>query len=89
MQANKLLPLVFGIILLLFGLWLYKTNERPKIVSMVSVEVGGFVASPGIYQLSAGSRVEDLLNISGGLTKDVKNINRVAVLKDGQKINIK
>lgn len=89
MQANKLLPLVFGIILLLFGLWLYKTNERPKIVSMVSVEIGGFVAKPGVYQLPVGSRVSNLIDLAGGLTKEVKNINRVAVLKDGQKINIK
>lgn len=89
MQANKFLPLVFGTTLLLFGLWLYKANEKPRLTSLISVEIGGFVAKPGVYQLPAGSRVSDLLDLAGGLTKEVKNINRVAILKDGQKINLK
>lgn len=72
-----------------FGLWLYKANEGPKIISMINVEVGGFVAHPGIYKLPAGSRVLDLLEMAGGMTKDDKNINRVGILKDGQKIYIK
>lgn len=92
MPTNKFLPLILlglGICCLGFGVWLYKANEKPKTVSLISVEVGGFVAAPGVYKLAVGSRVSDLLEVAGGLTKEVQNINRVAVLKDGQKIYIK
>ncbi len=48
----------------------------------------------GVYKLSNGSRVDDLLIISGGLSASAdrdwvtKNINRAAKLSDGQKLYI-
>lgn len=88
-MINKLILLVFGTCSLLLGLWLYKTNSEPKAIALISVEIGGFITAPGVYRLPVGSRVSDLIQMAGGTTKEPKDINRVAILKDGQKINIK
>jgi len=58
----------------------------------IAVDVSGGVIHPGVYHLSFGSRVEDALIASGGLSSDAdrswvdKNLNRAAKLTDGQKI---
>jgi competence protein ComEA len=58
------------------------------------VEVSGSVAHPGVYELEAGSRVEDALESAGGLTDSAnyewleKSLNRAAKITDGQKIYI-
>ena len=58
------------------------------------VEISGEVQNPGVYKLPAGSRIDDLLIASGGLSRNAdrdliaKNINRAAKLFDGQKIYI-
>ncbi len=60
----------------------------------VVVEVVGSVETPGVYNLSAGSRVEDALEAAGGVTGEAdfewmeKMLNRASKLKDGQKIYI-
>ena len=60
----------------------------------IIVEISGEVQNPGVYKLPAGSRIDDLLIASGGLSgsadRDLvaKNINRAAKLLDGQKIYI-
>jgi competence protein ComEA len=63
-------------------------QNGPEIV----VEIAGAVQTPGVYKLSAGSRIEDLLIAAGGLAGDAdrswmdKSLNRAAKLTDGQKI---
>lgn len=58
------------------------------------VEIGGAVQKGGVYKLNIGSRVDDLLIVSGGLSASAdrdwvgKNLNRAAKLADGQKIYI-
>jgi len=60
----------------------------------VVVEIAGAVEKPGVYKLQGGSRVEDLLIASGGISADAdrnwmnRMINRAAKLTDGQKIYI-
>ena len=59
------------------------------------VEISGAVENPGVYKLSSGSRVNDLLIAAGGLGESAdrswidKNINKAAKLVDGQKIFIR
>ena len=59
------------------------------------VEVSGAVENPGVYKLSSGSRVNDLLVAAGGLSVSAdrnwveKTINKAAKLVDGQKIFIR
>ncbi|OGM77181.1 hypothetical protein A2210_00730 [Candidatus Woesebacteria bacterium RIFOXYA1_FULL_40_18] len=58
------------------------------------VDISGEIEKPGVYKLPFGSRIEDVLIASGGISKDAdrvwveKNLNRAAKLSDGQKIYI-
>ena len=54
----------------------------------VVVDVSGAVRKPGVYRLSAGSRVEDALRRAGGATHkaDLTQVNRAAKLEDGRQI---
>ena len=100
---------LLGLILIGFGVLLYKTDifsssDKVEVLNNVTepqdnnsevvVEIAGAVIKPGVYKLPFGSRIDDLLIISGGLSQDAsrnwveKNINRAAKLIDGQKIYI-
>ena len=74
----------FGLILLGFGVFLYKNTDvfnkssvevvnepgkTPDVASNVVVEIAGSVQKPGVYKLPSGSRVEDLMSICGGLSQ--------------------
>jgi competence protein ComEA len=62
--------------------------------SEITAEIAGEVMRPGVYKLAVGSRVEDLLIISGGYSAGAdrnwtdKYLNRAAKLTDGQKVFI-
>lgn len=57
---------------------------------IVYVDIGGAVKNPQLAELPAGSRVEDAIEAAGGLTKDadLSEVNRAALLTDGEKIYI-
>jgi competence protein ComEA len=98
--------LLGGIILVFVGLFITKSNNfsQNKIEILnddsnqnggeIIVEIAGSVINPGVYKLSNGSRVEDLLVASGGINSTAdrnwmeKTLNRAAKLTDGQKIYI-
>jgi competence protein ComEA len=58
------------------------------------VDVGGAVARPGVYHLSAGSRVADAIDAAGGYSATVdaglvdRQLNLAAPVTDGQKIRV-
>jgi competence protein ComEA len=60
----------------------------------LTVEISGEVVSPGVYKLSVGSRVDDLLVAAGGFSINAdrvwtdKYLNRAAKVTDGQKVYI-
>lgn len=60
----------------------------------VFVDIAGAVISPGLYQLPANSRVNDLISACGGVSSWAsrsfleKNLNRARLLQDGEKIYI-
>ncbi|HEY5563456.1 MAG TPA: helix-hairpin-helix domain-containing protein [Clostridiaceae bacterium] len=56
----------------------------------VTVEINGEIALPSVYTLSYGSRVADLINKAGGLTKsaDISKLNMAKKLKDEDYIYI-
>ncbi len=70
------------------------SGEVKDDVTQLVVEISGEVQKPGVYKLPSGSRIDDLLIASGGLSQNAdreivaKNINRAAKLFDGQKIYI-
>lgn len=57
---------------------------------MIFVDVGGEVLTPGLYELPEYSRVNDAINIAGGITDkaDLTNVNLAYILSDAMKIVI-
>ncbi len=68
-----------------------KEGQERK-TSKISVDIEGAVASPGVYQLPAGSRVDDAIVAAGGLSADAdieriaSSINRAGKLVDAGKL---
>jgi len=103
-----LLFLLLGLILIVTGLFIVKSglvspSTKVEILTAttsaavngeIAVEIAGEVLNPGVYRLPAGSRVEDLLIISGGFNINAdrnwtdKYLNRASKLTDGQKVYI-
>ncbi|MBI4882541.1 MAG: ComEA family DNA-binding protein, partial [Actinobacteria bacterium] len=54
------------------------------------VHVAGAVNAPGVYQLDAGSRVIDAVQIAGGLasTANADGVNLAALIADGQRVYV-
>ena len=68
------------------------TDQAPA--GELMIDVGGAVASPGVYALPVGARVVEVLNVAGGLTNEAdtdwvdKYLNRSEKVRDGQKVYI-
>ena len=60
----------------------------------ITAEISGAVQNPGVYKLTNGSRIDDLLLIAGGFSGKAdrewsgKYLNRAAKIIDGQKVYI-
>ena len=69
-----------------------KNNETilEEVIPEIKVYVIGAVMTEGVATLDEGSRIEDAINLAGGLTEDAdKNrINLAAFLTDGQMIYV-
>lgn len=65
-------------------------EEKKEKTSQVYVHICGAVKNPGVYLTTAGSRVCDLIKMSGGLSKEAAGdfINQAEPVSDGQKIYI-
>ena len=69
-------------------------TDAPEIsltpANRIIVDISGAVESPGVYMLQDGSRIFDLIEAAGGLTKDadINYINRAEILFDEAKIYI-
>lgn len=108
-NQKLIIYLLIGIILVGIGVLSYKTKgfatsnnvevlnsttEGQDTNSSIVVEIAGAVEKPGVYKLSNGSRIDDLLISAGGISSDAnrewaeKNINRASKLIDGQKVYI-
>ncbi|MCB9813511.1 MAG: helix-hairpin-helix domain-containing protein [Pseudomonadales bacterium] len=76
------------------------TDESSQVCSKdpefgkITVDVGGAIENPGIYELQSGSRINDLINLAGGFSETVdkfhinKILNMASLLSDGEKIYI-
>ena len=58
--------------------------------SHLYVDIGGEVMKPGVYEVSDGTRLFEVIDKAGGLTEDadIDGINRAETVQDGQKIMI-
>jgi competence protein ComEA len=63
------------------------TSTRP---TAVLAHAAGAVVHPGVYTLSAGARVTDLIDAAGGPTADadVDRLNLAAVVTDGERVYV-
>lgn len=66
------------------------TKEEVANETKIVVDVGGAVKNPKVIELNEGCRISDAIAAAGGLKEnaDLTNINRAAVLTDGEKLYI-
>ncbi|WP_223638056.1 helix-hairpin-helix domain-containing protein [Planococcus sp. 4-30] len=59
-------------------------NENPVIESTLMIDMKGQVVSPGVYELPAGSRMQDAIDAAGGFTPeaDSRSINLALIVVD-------
>ena len=57
---------------------------------MIYVDIDGKVKNPGVYQVAENSRIFQVIELAGGLTKDAdtSSINQAEAVYDGAKIHI-
>ena len=65
-------------------------EEKKEEVSTVIVDIKGNVNNPGVYEVENGKRINDVINMAGGLTidADTSNINLAKIVKDEMTIII-
>jgi competence protein ComEA len=69
-------------------------RASPSAVGVLVVEVGGAVVRPGVYRLTAGSRVADAIGAAGGFSARVdaeladRELNLASSLRDGDEIHV-
>ncbi len=65
-------------------------KEQTTQVSELIVDISGCVKTPGVYEISDGTRLHSVIEMAGGLTKDadIDAINQAELVTDGQKILI-
>lgn len=105
-SQKALVFLLIGLILVGLGAFVFKmdafvSGDKVEVLNSVTVgqiapsevvvEIAGAVEKPGVYKLAKGSRIDDLLIMSGGLSANsdrewvAKKVNRASILVDGQK----
>ena len=66
------------------------SEQTHRTESTVFIDIGGCVKEPGVYEVPAESRVFEVIEKAGGLSKDadVSSVNQAETVSDGQKIVI-
>lgn len=79
LQTNEMIEIPF-----------LKSDETEETEETIWIEIAGEVHSPGMYEMSSGARVYEVLDKAGGMTEiaDRSTINLAGFLADGQKITI-
>lgn len=72
---------------IVLGLKSEKISSK-KFSKIIYVHIAGEIIKPGLYKIPVGSRLGELIDESGGLTKraDISGLNFANILDDGQKI---
>ena len=65
-------------------------EEEEVIEEKIAIHMTGCVKNPGIIELEDGARIDDAIQLAGGLTEeaDLTNVNLAYKVEDGQKIYI-
>ena len=64
--------------------------SMPSTAVKLVVDISGCVKTPGVYEIADGTRLHEVIELAGGLTKeaDIDAINQAELVTDGQKILI-
>lgn len=67
-----------------------ESEESSEQIRVLFVDISGAVEEPGVYQVSEGTRLFEVIDMAGGLSEDADadHVNRAAFVEDGQKIII-
>jgi competence protein ComEA len=98
---KPILNIIYGVLVGLLAaglLWLVASRPQGEAVTllpsstpgMVTVYVSGAVATPGVYSLSAGSRISAAVEAAGGFLPGAEQdqINLAELLEDGEQVDI-
>ncbi len=100
MDAKKYFGIAYGILIGLIMAALILLINKPRSSDSITlvpppepipikVNITGAVIKPGVYELKKGSRLNDLLELAGGVTiDDLTFYNLAAELYDGQHVHI-
>jgi competence protein ComEA len=63
-------------------------SESSQVASQIFVHVAGEVRKPGLYAVEVGSRVEDAIELAGGMTSSAfeQSVNLARMVSDGEQI---
>ena len=98
---KTLIHITYGVLIGLLAagiIWLAVSRPHGEAVTllptatpgMLTIYISGAVATPGVYTLPEGSRVDNAIQAAGGFLPGAEkdNINLAMLLTDGQQINI-
>lgn len=99
-KKRKQLFLTAGLVGLLFGVLLSNTNGPKveptkqadsgnfKVSGEIFIHVVGEVLTPGLYELSYGARVRDVIDAAGGFGPDAvqSSVNLARLVSDGEQV---
>jgi competence protein ComEA len=98
---KTILNITYGVLIGLLAagiIWLLVSRPRGEAVTLlpsvtpgtVTIYINGAVATPGVYTLPEGSRVEAAVEAAGGFLPgaEPETINLASPLTDGQQINV-
>ena len=98
---KTIINITYGVLIGLLAagiIWLSVSRPRGEVVTLLpsatpgllTVYISGAVATPGVYSLPEGSRVEAAVQAAGGFLPGAEqnNINLAMLLTDGQQINV-
>jgi competence protein ComEA len=98
---KTLISITYGVLIGLLAagiIWLAVSHPRGEAITLLptstpgllTVYISGAVATPGVYTLPEGSRVDDAVKAAGGSLPgaEMSNINLAVQVTDGQQINI-
>lgn len=65
-------------------------NETQTTSGRICVQICGHVVNPGVYEVSSGTRVYEVVKLAGGFTEDAddKALNQASGVSDGQQIYV-
>ena len=68
----------------------FHTSDELRVQITYLVQVSGEVHNPGVFEVSPGTRVQEMLELAGGANEysDISRLNLVSFVRDGQRVDV-